>query len=82
MKILGPNGFERSYTLEESAGEHQPLVNANVLLRLLPSKFQWTNQNKGGRDQIMCAAECTVPFELLCANSCFFDTSQSDSVQA
>jgi hypothetical protein len=24
MKILGPNAFERSYTLEGSAGEHDP----------------------------------------------------------
>ncbi len=39
MKILGPNGFERSYTLVGSAGEHQPLVIANVLLRLLPGKM-------------------------------------------
>ena len=38
MKILGPNGFERSYTLVGSAGEHQPLVIANVLQRLLPAK--------------------------------------------
>src|SRR5580700_3922077 len=37
MKILGPNGFERSYTLVGSAGEHQPLVIANVLMRLLPA---------------------------------------------
>jgi hypothetical protein len=38
MKILGPNGFERSYTLVGSAGEHQPLAIANVLLRLLPAR--------------------------------------------
>ena len=38
MKILGPNGFERSYTLGGSAGEHQPLVIANVLQRLLPAR--------------------------------------------
>lgn len=38
MKILGPNGFERSYTWVRSAGEHQPLVIANVLLRLLPAR--------------------------------------------
>jgi hypothetical protein len=36
MKIWGPNGFERSYTLAGSAGEHQPLVIGNVLRRLLP----------------------------------------------
>jgi hypothetical protein len=38
MKVEGPNGFERSYTLVGGAGEHQPLVVANVLLRLLPAK--------------------------------------------
>ena len=38
MKILGPNGFERSYTLVGSAGEHQPLVIANVPQRLLPAR--------------------------------------------
>jgi hypothetical protein len=38
MKVEGPNGFERSYTLVGSAGEHQPLVIANVLARLLPAK--------------------------------------------
>ena len=38
MKIWGPNGFERSYTLAGSAGEHQPLVIGNVLLRLLPAR--------------------------------------------
>ena len=38
MKVLGPNGVERSYTLAGSAGEHQPLVIVNVLLRMLPAK--------------------------------------------
>jgi hypothetical protein len=38
MRILGPNGFERSYTLVGSAGEHQPLVIASVLQRLLPAR--------------------------------------------
>src|ERR1700686_4505455 len=37
-KVEGPNGFERSYTLVGGAGEHQPLVIANRLLRLLPGK--------------------------------------------
>jgi hypothetical protein len=36
MKVLGPNGFERSYTLAGYAGEHQALVIGNVLQRLLP----------------------------------------------
>ncbi len=39
MKIEGPNGFERSYTLAGSAGEHQPMVIGNVLLKLLPAKM-------------------------------------------
>ena len=39
MMILGPNGFERSYTLVGSAGEHQPLVIANVLQRLMPARM-------------------------------------------
>jgi hypothetical protein len=38
MKIWGPNGFERSYTLVGSAGEHQPLMIGNVLLRLMAAK--------------------------------------------
>jgi hypothetical protein len=38
MMILGPNGFERSYTLVGSTGEHQRLVIANVLQRLLPAR--------------------------------------------
>lgn len=38
MKVEGPNGFERSYTLAGSAGEHEPVVIGNLLLRLLPAK--------------------------------------------
>lgn len=38
MKVEGPNGFERSYTLVGSAGEHQPVAIGNLLLRLLSSK--------------------------------------------
>ena len=38
MKVYGPNGFERSYTLVGNAGEHQPLVIANVLMRMLPPR--------------------------------------------
>jgi hypothetical protein len=36
MKVEGPNGFERSYRLVGSAGEHAPFVICSVLLRLLP----------------------------------------------
>jgi len=37
MKVEGPKGFERSYTLLGSANQHQPQVIANVLLKLLPA---------------------------------------------
>jgi len=37
MKILGPNGFERSYTLVGRAGEHRPVVIRNLVLKLLPA---------------------------------------------
>jgi hypothetical protein len=38
MKIEGPNGFERSCILVGGAGEHQPMVIGNLLLKLLPAK--------------------------------------------
>jgi hypothetical protein len=34
MKITGPNGFERSYTLEGTAGEHEPHAIAAVVARM------------------------------------------------
>jgi hypothetical protein len=36
MKITGPNGFERSYTLEGAAGEHRPDAIRLLLQRMLP----------------------------------------------
>jgi hypothetical protein len=36
MKIVGPKRFERSYTLEGSAGEHRPEVICVILGRMLP----------------------------------------------
>jgi len=38
MKVEGPRGFERMYTLAGSAGEHQPEVMRSVLLRLLSGR--------------------------------------------
>ncbi len=38
MKIVGPNGFERSYTLEGSAGEHRPEVIQAILGKMLPGR--------------------------------------------
>lgn len=36
MKITGPNGFERSYTLEGAIGQHDPGVVAAIVARMLP----------------------------------------------
>jgi len=38
MRIFGPNGFERSYTLEGTAGEHEPHVIAAIVSRMVPSR--------------------------------------------
>jgi hypothetical protein len=38
MKITGPNAFERSYTLEGAAGEHEPHVVANLVARMVPGR--------------------------------------------
>jgi hypothetical protein len=38
MKIYGPNAFERSYTLEGSAGEHEPRVIASLVMRMVPGR--------------------------------------------
>jgi len=37
MKLEGPKGFERIYTLVGSAGQHQPEAIRSVLLQLLPA---------------------------------------------
>jgi hypothetical protein len=38
MRIVGPNDFERSYTLEGSADEHRPEAIRVILGRMLPGK--------------------------------------------
>jgi hypothetical protein len=38
MKIAGPNAFERAYSLEASAGEHEPNVIAKIVARMEPGK--------------------------------------------
>ena len=38
MKIAGPNAFERSYTLEGSAGQHRPEVIQVILSKMLPGR--------------------------------------------
>jgi hypothetical protein len=38
MKIAGPNAFERSYTLEGSAGEHRPEVIQFILSKMVPGR--------------------------------------------
>jgi hypothetical protein len=36
MRVEGPNGFERSYVLTASAGEHPPEAIRRILVQLLP----------------------------------------------
>ncbi len=36
MKIFGPSAFERSYTLEEAAGQHEPRAIAALVLKMVP----------------------------------------------
>ncbi len=36
MTIVGPNGFERSYTLEGTAGEHEARVIGSIVSRIVP----------------------------------------------
>jgi hypothetical protein len=38
MKVEGPRGFERSYTLVGKDGEHQPEAIRDVLIKLLPPR--------------------------------------------
>jgi len=38
MKITGPAGFERSYTLEGELGQHEPSTIAAIVSRMLPPK--------------------------------------------
>jgi hypothetical protein len=40
MKIAGPNGFERTYTLEGTAGEHRPQTIATLLTKMVPQQSQ------------------------------------------
>jgi len=37
MKVLGPNGFERTYTLTGAAGEHKPDAIRRLILQLVPA---------------------------------------------
>jgi hypothetical protein len=38
MKVTGPNAFERSYTLEGTAGQHEPRAIAALLARMVPGR--------------------------------------------
>lgn len=38
MRIEGPNGFERSYTFTEAAGEHEPEAIRRLILQLVPTE--------------------------------------------
>ena len=37
MKVYGPNSFERSYTLEGSAGEHEPRAVGSIISKIVPA---------------------------------------------
>lgn len=37
MRVEGPNGFERSYTLAGSAGEHVPEAIRKLIVQLIPA---------------------------------------------
>jgi len=36
MRVEGPNGFERSYSLSGVAGEHEPATIRTLVVRLIP----------------------------------------------
>jgi hypothetical protein len=38
MTILGPNAFERSYTLEGTAGQHDPAVIGTIVSKMVPGR--------------------------------------------
>jgi hypothetical protein len=37
MRVEGPNGFERSYTLADAAGQHEPEAIRRLILQLVPT---------------------------------------------
>jgi hypothetical protein len=37
VRVQGPNGFERSYTLARAAGEHEPEAIRRIILQLVPA---------------------------------------------
>jgi hypothetical protein len=37
MRVEGPNGFERTYTLAGTAGEHNPEAIRRLILQLVPT---------------------------------------------
>jgi hypothetical protein len=38
MKIVGPNAFERTYTLEGAAAQHDPRVLAGIVSKIVPAR--------------------------------------------
>ena len=47
MNIVGPNAFERSYTLEGSAAEHEPQVIGQLIARMLPGRREQSKKAPG-----------------------------------
>jgi hypothetical protein len=63
MKVWGANGFERSYTLVGSAGEHQPSVIANVLVRLRRGRRgRGEGEVNASRDHPSDNSDTSLPF--------------------
>ncbi len=40
MRVEGPNGFERSYSLASSSGEHEPEAIGELVLKLVSPATQ------------------------------------------
>jgi len=40
LRIEGPQGFERSYTLSSATGEHEPAAIRALVLNLVPESFE------------------------------------------
>src|SRR5437588_11707113 len=45
MKIFGPNAFERSYTLEGAAGQHEPRDIGGSVLKMVPAALVPKNKH-------------------------------------
>ena len=69
MKITGPNAFERSYTLEGTAGQHDPQVIRGIVARMVSGtdmRRKSETPDRPGRNLSLTAwtrarTECELP---------------------